>query len=239
MATVRAMLTVVLAVFVLSVVTALSNAAEGTDYDSALRKGSQALQFGVGYDFKLSPFQGATVSYERFVRDRLAVRLGANISTRYSNGPHAEELQVDVQGREEVDLTGWQHEYSLSCHLMSYREGRVALHYGGGPKVTYSNYYDEDFYLYGWGAEIGSRSSSSWRHSWGVGLEGVAGVHWVLNDRFRLQAQYATILMYGRDSYEYVTTRTGDEYERQTVTEDRDFFLFTPQEVQLGLSVSF
>jgi hypothetical protein len=236
MATVRLRLATVLALFVLA---ALSVAAEAGDYASTLQKGSQALQFGVGYDFKLSPFQGATISYERFVRDRLALRVGAHVSTRYSDGPHAEELQVDVEAREEVDLTDWQHDYSLSCQLVSYREGRVALHYGGGPRVTYSNYYNEDFYLYGWGTEISSRSSSSWSHSWGVGLGGLAGVHWVLNDRFRLQAQYATTFMYGRDSYEYVSTRAGDEYERQTVTGHRDFIQFIPQEVQLGLSVSF
>ncbi len=238
MVTVRASLTVVLALLVL---TALSSVVEAYDAASALQKGSQALQFGVGYDFKLSPFQGATISYERFVRDRLALRVGAGISMDYSKGPYVEEFRDGGIGSGEVDVALWRHAYSISCHLVSYRAGQVALFYGGGPKVTYSNYLDQrySFYPSSSGGDIYSSRRRYWDRSWGVGLEGVAGVQWVLNDRFRLLAQYATAVMYGRSFRERL-----EEYERQTYgssreTDDRYFVQVTPQAVQAGLSVSF
>ncbi len=239
MAAVRAMLTVALAVFVLSFVTALSYAAETADYDSALRKGSQSLQFGVGYDFKLSPFQGATVSYERFVRDRLALRVGAEISMDYSEGPYVDEYDDVITGSSDVDVAEWRHAYSISCHLVSYRAGRVALFYGGGPKATYSGYLDEYYDFYPSGGDIYSCRTRYWNYSWGAGLEGVAGVQWVLSDRFRLLAQYATAVMYGHSFREELQVSEGETRRFARETHDRYFVQVTPQAVQAGLSVSF
>jgi len=237
MSTVQAKFAVV---FALSLLIAVSSAAGSSGSSYALVKGSQALQFGVGYDFMLSPFQGATISYERFVRDNRALRLGVQISMDYSEGPVRDDvLNEGVTGSGEADLAHWLHAYSVFCGLVSYRPGRVALYYGGGPKVTYSNRLEEDYYF-----RISSSGSSSsryrnWERSWGAGLQGVIGMQWILNDRFRLLGEYATSVMYGRSFRENVSTYTDATPQSDKATDDRYFVQVTPQTVKLGLAVSF
>ncbi len=236
MSTVRAKLTLV---FALSILAAFSSAVYAAEVAPALQKGSQALQFAIGYDFKLSPFQGATISCERFLRDRLALRLGGQISTDYSDGPLVDRYQDGITGSSQVDIARWRHEYSVSCHLVSYRDGRVGLFYGGGPKVTYSNYLYEDFYVNVYDGHVASNRWRTWEYSWGVGLEGVVGVQWVLNDRFRLQAQYATAAMYGRRFSEDLRLRTEGTVNSDRSTYDSHFVQITPEGVQAGLAVTF
>jgi hypothetical protein len=241
MGTVRATFVIVFAAF-LSM--ASSAAAQEAVQRSGLDKGSQALQFEIGYDFKLSPFQGATLSYERFLRDRFSLRVGAEINMDYTKGPRTVELEGAGSGSRQLDLTFWTHRYSLSCLLTSYRQGRVAFYYGGGPKVTYANDLREYFDYGVSGSTSITYQDRWWDHSWGVGLEGIVGAHWILNDRFRLQAQYSNAVMYGREFHERRYKRTEDTgylttYSKDTTTDDSYFFQVVPEGTHLGLSVSF
>lgn len=216
-----------------------ARAAESSACSPALCTGAHALQFEIGYDFKLSPFQGATLSYERFLRDRLALRLGIGASMMYEDDERAVDFEGDTEARGEIDLTNWYHQYSLVCQLVSYQGGPVALYYGAGPKVTYSNERQERVWFSGYGEVLESHGSIWWRRAWGVGVAGVAGVQWLVSDRFALHAEYSTALMYRHDDETLTSVMSGENYRVMKETDERSAVGVYPDGTRLGLSVFF
>ena len=231
----------------LVVVSPAAFAIETGVYPPALSKGAHALQFEIGYDFKLSPFQGVTLSYETFLRDQLAVRMGVGASMDHENDDHASDFQgvTESYGYEahgDADLTNWHHQYSLVCQLVSYQRGRVAFYYGGGPKVTYSNDRSERVDFSGSEGVVYGRQRVDWRRAWGLGVCGVAGVQWLVSDRFRLHAEYSTSFMFRHENEDETVTwvRSGEHYYwMEKVTDERSSVEVSPDGTRLGLSVCF
>jgi len=205
----------------------------------ALSRGAQALQFAIGSDFALNSFQGITLSYERFLRDRLALRLGIDVSTDYREDEETNQFEGETAGQKSFGLANWSHEYSLLCQLASYRGGPIGFCYGVGPKVTYSNYQHQDAYVYGSNGVIRTQRSSNWDRVWGVGMAGFAGVHWLVTDRLRLHAEYSTSAMYQHVDIKNINVYSGEYYRVETVKVERDIFGIYPGGTRLGLSVFF
>jgi len=236
----KAACSALLAVILLAVAGAQAIAAEADVSPLALSKGAQALQFQVGYNFNLSAFEGGTLSYERFLRDRFSLRLGIGANTDYENGHRTIQVEGDRQGRLGVDMDNWHNQYSLSCQLISYRKGTVALYYGAGPRITYTNdqWQDGSIFVRNDGA-IEAFYSTSWFRSFGVGMGATLGVQWLVSERFRFHAEYGTAVMYASTEDKRMNGRTGYENFLETVIEKADRFQIQPGGAKLGLSVTF
>lgn len=201
--------------------------------------GRNAIQFSVEDDFELSEFQGQLLSYQRYFSDGRAIRVGLGLFLDVNN----EDLEVEYWGGDlsgDAEIKTWMHRGTLKVQMLFYRgKGPVYLFYGAGPKITFSDFHDEDVNYSLQGDEVVYSFIRDDRQEWGMGLQGILGVQWFINDMFALHAEYGLSAMY------YFGEWTNERYysdspssARRTSTE-----VSSPQldsdGVQFGLSVHF
>lgn len=203
-------------------------------------KGSQALQFQVGSNFRLTTFQGSLISYLKFLSDRHALRVGMDVLG------HKGDRDIEVEFPDYDSLRGegnpadWNHQYTLVSQLVTLqKKGPVWFYYGGGPKLSYVNTGGEsiDFRIYD--DELATVYSKHTYRTWGLGLSGTAGVQRTLNDYLALHAEYGWSIIYrwGRQTQEYRYTEYPDRNEKSTT--DVSSFDVNSEGVRFGLSVYF
>ncbi len=227
------------AALVLSPASALAGTYEG---DDALMEGAQALQFKINSHFTLGGFRGSTLSYQRFLKDRFAFRIGLTLGSEHRNTEGA--LSLHESGTEEwydggADLVFYDHDYSLAAQVLWYSGGPpISLYYGGGLRFDYGKFRDDRAYYRYYEEEPFIRFRTYETSSWGVGLTGTIGVQWLVTSFIALHAEYGLSLMYGSGSREETSYEEpeGDSYREAsdwTTTELRS------HGVLFGLSVYF
>ena len=232
-------LTLAAALVLLAPVSALAGTYEG---DDALMKGAQALQFRIDSYFTLKDFRGSTISYQRFLKDRFALRLGLtlrgdHLSTEESFEAYDEDADEWVEGS--ADLTEWTHSYALAAEFLWYSGGApVSVYYGGGLRASYSNRRDEYAFYHAGPDGFGIAFRRTTESSWGVGLTGTLGVQWLVTSFIALHAEYVASFMYesGKRDQEYFETFSDDKtYEHREWSSPE----FKSHGVLFGLSVYF
>lgn len=78
------------------------------------RPRGQAIQFGIGGDFTLRDFGGATLSYQRFVSRDAAWRVSVGLYLDYDDVEHSEEFVGDDVVDETMDQREWLHRVSVA-----------------------------------------------------------------------------------------------------------------------------
>jgi hypothetical protein len=211
------------------------DAKEGTPH-----KGSQALQFQVASNFRLTTFQGSLISYIKFLSDRRALRVGVDVLGHTGDRDITFEFPDYDSLRGEGNPEDWNHQYALVSQLLTLqKKGPIRFYYGGGPKLSYVNTGREsiDFRIYY--DELERVSSKDTYRTWGLGLSGTAGVQRVLNDYLTLHAEYGLSIMYqwGRQTSEYQFTENPERDKKSTT--DISSFDVRSEGVRFGLSVYF
>jgi hypothetical protein len=198
----------------------------------------QAIQFGIGSSFRLGTFEGTTISYQRFIGDRVAWRLGLSIDADYRATEYEETAVGDIEMDGSIDLTDWDSSFSAVSEWLLYRGSVVSVYLGGGPRVSYSARQDEY-------ARFFPDEDESWRAdrtrgtSLGVGASGVIGVQWAAADWVALHAEYRVNAMYMHETFERTIAEGGsDNYIRET-TDTVNRFALDSTGVRFGLSVYF
>ena len=206
-----------------------------TSAAAASRPDGQAMQFRIGSSFSLSSFDGATLAYQRFLGRDVAWRLSLGVDLRYERTEHSEKHAGDYSVDESFDYPVWGHGVSVSSEWLAYRGDQVSLFFGGGPRVSYTSYRDEDFDFY----------SGTWRrarHSgdtYSVGLQGCIGIQWAATDWLALHAEYSARCMYSHEVQEYLRQETGDDEEHRVESTVRNVFFLDSRGVRFGLSAYF
>jgi hypothetical protein len=197
------------------------------------------LIFQVSYDFRLAPFQGSTLSYQRFLRSRLALRVGLSADADVSDDDTTFEFPEDEVGAR-GDLTSWKHRYAVNAQLLRYSGGpEIRFFYGGGPRFTYGDYRHESVSF----DHVGDALVETYRYhrdyTLGVGAAGSLGAHWAINEWLAVHAEYALSVMHetGKEIRERTYSEGGGEDEAAT-TERRSVELDS-EGVLFGLSVYF
>ncbi len=196
----------------------------------------QAIQFGIGSSFSLRDFGGSTLAYQRFVGRNVAWRLSLGLDLQYDSGKESEQVTGEYDIDASFDTTEWRHLVSLSSEWLVYRGERLAVFYGGGPRISYYSDQDDDWY---------SASGGEWRYwrysreSYGVGLQGCAGVQWAATDWLAVHAEYSVRCMYLHVKEEYVRAETGDDGYSSVVTDEFNRIDLDSRGVRFGLSVYF
>jgi len=137
---------------------------------NSLYKGSWSLLFEIGGNFTLRNFTGLMIAAKTHFSPEFAIRAGFNISQNVNN----EVLDYkDYYGYSAADVPVNNNSFSFSfliTPLYYFNPGsRVNIFIGIGPRADYSHSYYEDYYL-----DYYLRYTHE--DSWGIGIEGVAGV---------------------------------------------------------------
>lgn len=111
--------------------------------------------------------------------------------------------------------------------------------WGGGPKVTYTDYHYESIDYSSSGGRLNYTFFRTDGRRWAAGLQGLAGLEWFFSDWFSLHAEYAVSAMF--ESTHRVEERFRSDssgYDMRTVT-DVSSPEFSSDGVRFGLSVCF
>jgi hypothetical protein len=132
--------------------------------------------------------------------------------------------------------TDWNHSISLSSEWLVYRGERVAVFYGGGPRISYYSDQDDDWYFSSSGEQRFRRRSAE---SYGAGLQGCAGVQWAATDWLAVHAEYSVRCMYLHVVEEYIRSESGDDGYSSVETNEFNRIELDSRGVRFGLSVYF
>ena len=210
-------------ILVAAMVSATAPALAGTyEGDDALMKGAQALQFKIYSHFTLSGFSGSTLSYQRFLKDRFALRIGLTLESVHRNTDESVsyyEGEIEEWYDGGADLVYYDHDYSLAAQVLWYSGGPpVSLYYGGGLRFDYASSRDDHTSYYDSPDGLLVRFRTYEGSSWGLGLTGTVGVQWLVTSFIALHAEYGLSLMYGSGSRSVTSTEepSGDEYRESS-----------------------
>lgn len=200
----------------------------------SLKKGSLAFQFEIGYDFKLTSFDGAQISFKYHFSPNTALRIGGGVTSSINN--------IDVKfydyyhGNNLISepLDEYYHEIYLTSVFIWYPKPNsvIKIYFGAGPRASYNSSKDEYIYSDGY-------IESRWLEGWAAGLNFSAGGEWFPVHYLSFSAEYSFYGMYGSNkrTYQVKNYETGSLAECYEETSNN--FLFRGNSARLGLSVYF
>ncbi len=170
---------------------------------SALRAGSWSLQFGVGSNFTLTSFQGATIAAKYHLSGTSALRAGITVngSNDQSTSLTTTDLADTLSTSGSQDGSSSQLSVSLNLQYLWYLnpDGLVHFYLALGPSVSYmhsaSDRTGSTLNTGGNPAVIGFTTTSR-STDWAAGLRGGAGVEWFATRWLSIQAEYAYVVDY-------------------------------------------
>ena len=211
---------------------ALSGPAQG---DGGDRPKGQAIQFGIGSSFRLGTFAGTTLSYQRFLSEQVAWRIGVSIDADYETVEVSQTSTGDVEIDGSDELTQWDHSLSAVSEWLVYRGSVVSVYFGGGPRVSYSTGQHENVYHHEESWRMERRRASEL----GAGVAGVIGVQWGAADSLALHAEYRVHAMYVHETSDRWAAEGGTQNYVAELHTSIDSFELDSQGVRFGLSVYF
>jgi len=198
-----------------------------TDRVNSLQDGAWALQFGIGGNFTLNTFNGATISVKKHFSDRSAVRAGVTL-TAQSSDSHTEVAFEDtvnsIVAQSDRDTYG----VSLGLEWVRYLrpEARWSFFAGLGPSISFSHSTNTD--------ESSDRSFVRTDRSnlWGFGVNGLFGGEWFATKVIGIHAEYRMGAGYNKvsddtDNSDFHVHREGKSWS------------LSPGFVRMGLSAYF
>ncbi len=223
-------------------ITATVLAAETDSLSLRPVKGDQALQFKIGNGSRslvtLDEYGGANLSYKRVLSDRKALQVGLEMRGGQSAREQTEAFpQVDTLNNSATSDDSFL-DLELSLQLIHATVGeRHWLYYGYGPAVSYSIEWETNESR----LETNPPQIDKWDRTYinyGLGLTGLIGVEWALNDFLTLHAEYRSSLMYHITESEQI--HTDEDPDMYNEDDYHSHYLdFIPDGVRFGLSVYF
>lgn len=207
---------------------------------NALKKGSQAVNFGVGYDLTLSAFRGQAFAYQWFLKDGYAARVGFELShLDFDRTQEKFELYNDMPGYGEQDgLEIWEKLFSIDLQVLMYRErDHLDLYFGLGPRYSHSHHRSDesrfDWYDYDF---VQSREARE-RKIESIGAMMTLGVRLPFGGRYSVQAEYGGIYTHTSDD-EVVQYWDEGQWERSYLkSTSRSYWSYVSYGGRLSLSV--
>lgn len=141
---------------------------------NSLEKGRFALQFQVGQDFFLRPFQGSVLSGKYNIFNRSSVRFGVSLENNFETDHKINN--TDTTKQQYVSII-------LNVQFVRYLKDAedVSLYLGGG------TFYSRTF----------SKVTQGRRYNgWSLGASGIIGVEWFFNHNMSLSCEYGILIFY-------------------------------------------
>ncbi len=202
---------------------AISASTLATDSEAAkeaLKKGSWSLQFGVGQNFTLAKFEGATLSVKRHCSPNSALRAG--VTTNLSHN-----VEKNLRNASEFDVNESDVNVSLE-YLHYFTPGRrVTAFAGSGPSFGFSRQTQVALQR-----SVPTSSNRNESTQWSLGANLLFGAEWFVTHGIALFAEYD--ISFGYTSK--VLKASSSSYGMTGHTESHDYSL-TSRGVRMGLSV--
>ncbi|MEE9450485.1 MAG: hypothetical protein V3V72_10580 [Ignavibacteriaceae bacterium] len=194
--------------------------------------GKFALQFQISDNFNLSSFQGTTFSGKYNFSNRDAVRLGLSINFGDSEGDETisrSDTNLVSTGRQEFNnfniILKTQYIYSMSI------TNNIGFFVGGGPFISYTTSSSETKYI----NNLIETTRTYTSDIFGIGLDLINGVEWMLSNNMSLSAEYGLKFIYTSSEEKRVSNST---YETTDESKLKTFFI-TGNHINFGITVYF
>ena len=196
--------------------------APGVTQENSDQPSEWALQFQIGDDFRLFPFQGTTISVSKQLASDRKLRMGMSAEGSYSE--NATQSHV-YETRNNLSLSVYSH------YIWELKKNTKIVPFAGiGPKLnfSYDNFEKSD-----------GNTPKNTHTSWGIGVSGMFGVEWFVKPNISLLAEYGSSVVYSKSKNKETHIYSGDgtterEYER-TYTG----YQFRSDGVKFGVSIYF
>lgn len=187
-----------------------------------------AIQFEVGFDFKLQAFEDYTVSLKKHLSNKTALRLNMLFQNTNANTDLIESDPGDT-----LDTYDNVHDVNttVSLNLMSYitPHSNIKAYWGTGPVGGYVFRKRE--------SDNGSTFRFEKSTEWFIGLEGLLGAEWFPMDNLSFFAEYNARLFYGKEDRETNSRNASGENSNRKTTIDNSGF--SGDNAKLGIAVYF
>lgn len=187
---------------------------------------AKALQFQIAENFRLTSFNGSTISYINHVSKKRAHRIGLSISNRYRHQDQPEVEDADVYStRLDSDLRA-----SFTWKNYTDPEALIKFYYGFGPGITVG--YDR--------LKSKSTTRKNRDNMYTIALSGLAyaGAEWFFHPSISLHAEYGASVMGGYSRRE-ANTEQLDSGEKDKEVRNVKEIQFGGSGVRFGISVYF
>lgn len=173
--------------------------AKGKDSTGSLiEDDSKCLQFQIGSNFRLSSFQGSTISFKKHLSGTSAYRIGLLLSGNIEDRSDFVDYKtdsLDIRQIRDYDDLG----LSISGQYLKYVPGRhTYFYYGCGPKISISKSYDktqpEDYSTGNW--QPSSPAGKSYSMTYKIGLITVAGCEVFISKSISIHSEYIQSISY-------------------------------------------
>lgn len=193
-----------------------------------------ALQFQVIENFKISTFEGSTISLKKVLSDCSSLRFGVSINTAIS----------DVDEENTTTANNSQNNYQVSLNISSLYlwntpiKSDVSAYCGIGPTLNFSHYKNTSK-----NEELNNDTFTMTENiitenNFGIGISGVIGVEWFVKDNISILGEYETNAIYN-----FTKTKTdvnhNDSYFDNTIERKGNVFRFNSVGAKLGVSIYF
>ncbi|OGC01651.1 hypothetical protein A2V82_05520 [candidate division KSB1 bacterium RBG_16_48_16] len=207
-----------------------------------------ALQFQIVDNFRLIPFNGSTISAQKYFSDRKAIRLGLRLAFEDSEDEATSNLKTPLQRNNDMTADRKSFDITMTAQIMFYSlpKNNVSLYFGIGPLLEY-----------GYGKhEATTRSSASdtlrvmqtidaTRDMWQMGLAPGIGVEYSILKSVSLVAEYSSEMAYFKSTQkssqerEALNPGTDAEYTTSNDKKESKGFIWGPDNVKFGVTVFF
>ncbi|NWF91144.1 MAG: hypothetical protein HXY50_16990 [Ignavibacteriaceae bacterium] len=210
---------------------------------NSLKKGSWSLQFRISPNFTLSTFDGSNLSAKKHLTSNSAIRFGIGLSgyTTDREGTTYLENRSNIFSEEQSDYESLL--INLSCYYLYYPhpQQKINMYCGVGPLISFANFNDKINRQ-----DLSQDTSSIEKFSeekyqyYGVGVLGLIGIEWFLNQQISIHAEYGSSLLYGREEKEETLVSSVETYkEKYTKKSEENRITFRSNSIQFGVSVYF
>ena len=199
-----------------------------------------AVQFQILENFKLSSFEGSTISLKRKLSDCSSLRFGISINAFINDTDQESKVmptttfQNNTSQNNDILSISFSSQYLWNTNIRN----NVSAYCGIGPLFSYGyNKTENTTKTLNYESIVTSESVTS-QNTFGLGVSGVVGVEWHVKDNISLLGEYETNASYQFTKRENETSDNNSNYHSNEERKENNF-IFQSVGVKLGVSVYF
>ncbi len=205
--------------------------------------GKWAIQFQIGENFSLKPFNGMGLAGMYRITNTSALRVSIRLNSRFGDDESEQENLSIIRDEFYAEQKYEDYGINIITEYLAYHSfiNNVSLFYGLGPLFQYSNIDTRSQSIRQTGEQITKSNGRREGFRLSAGLSGVCGVEWFVLKNLSLTGEYNLSTGYERYIFKNTFTDTydsGEIFERKSESAGSAFTIYSGS-VKLGLAIYF